>query len=61
MAIRYGQFIQDLISFLVIALVIFILIKKVVASFEKEAEPEADSGPSEVDLLTEIRDQLKKG
>jgi large conductance mechanosensitive channel len=60
-AINYGQFLQDLVSFLIIALVIFILIKKVVAAFDKKEEaPAEDPGPSEIDLLTEIRDQLKK-
>ncbi len=62
-AIRYGQFIQDLVSFLVIAFVIFIIIKKVLAVFEKEEEAPAEEAPKlsqEAELLTEIRDQLKK-
>ncbi len=61
-AIRYGQFIQDLVSFLVIAFVIFLIIKKVLAVFEKKGAP-ADEVPKlsqEAELLTEIRDQLKK-
>jgi len=63
----YGNFIMALINFLIIAWVVFLLVKMVnrvkEASAEEEeaAEPEADPGPSEVDLLTEIRDQLAKG
>jgi len=53
--VKYGQFIQDFFSFIVIALTIFILIKKVMKSKEEE-----DAGPSEADLLTEIRDLLAK-
>ena len=60
-AINYGQFIQDFISFIVIAFVIFIVIKKVLVVFDKkEEEAKEDPAPTEVDLLTEIRDQLKK-
>lgn len=59
--LSYGNFITALISFLILALVIFILIKKVVAAMQKaDEEPEEDAGPSdEVVLLTEIRDALK--
>lgn len=60
-AIKYGAFIQTIIDFLIIALAIFIAIKimnKMQAAKEEEAEEE--SGPSQEDLLTEIRDLLKK-
>ena len=45
---------------------VFMLVKMVnrikeASAEEEEAEQEADLGPSEVDLLTEIRDQLAKG
>ena len=61
----YGNFIMALINFLIIAWVVFMLVRTVnrikEASTEEEvAEPEADPGPSEVDLLTEIRDHLAK-
>ena len=61
-AIYWGQFLQDFVSFLIIAFVLFIIIKKVIAAFDKKENetPEEDPGPTEVDLLTEIRDQLKK-
>ncbi len=56
-AIRYGAFINTIISFVLIALVIFMLVKAY-NNMDKKVEEEA--GPSEVDLLTEIRDNLAK-
>ncbi len=57
-AIRYGAFINTIISFIMIAFVIFMLVKAYNKA-QKPAEEEAD-GPSEVDLLTEIRDSLAR-
>ena len=56
--IFYGKFITVVISFLLIAFVVFMLVK----AYNKSKEPEADApaGPSETDLLMEIRDALKK-
>ena len=61
-AIYWGQFLQDFVSFLVIAFVLFLIIKKVITAFDKKEEekPEEDPAPTEIELLTEIRDQLKK-
>lgn len=61
----YGSFIMALINFLIIAWVVFILVKMVnkakdAAAKEEEAVEEAPAGPSEVDLLMEIRDALKR-
>ncbi len=60
----YGNFIMAVINFLIIAWVVFLLVKmvnRVKAAAEKpeEAAPEADAGPSEKDILIEIRDALK--
>ncbi len=55
-AIRYGAFINTIISFAMIAFVIFMLVK---AYNKRNGEPEED-GPSAEDLLTEIRDSLAK-
>lgn len=57
-AIRYGAFINTIINFLIVAFVIFLIVK----SYNKANPPEeaAPAGPSELDLLTEIRDALKK-
>ena len=61
----YGAFIMAVINFLIIAFVVFMLVRDVnkvkEASAKKEVAVEkAPVGPSEVDLLTEIRDALKK-
>jgi large conductance mechanosensitive channel len=57
-AIEYGAWLTEVISFLLIALVIFMLVK--VYNRANEPEPEEEAGPSEIDLLTEIRDGLAK-
>ncbi len=55
----YGSFIMAIINFLIIAFVIFILVRSLNKMKKAQAE-EAPAGPSEVDLLTEIRDALAK-
>ena len=60
----YGNFIMALINFLIIAWVVFLLVKMVnrvkeAAVKDDEVAPEVDTGPSEKDLLMEIRDALK--
>ena len=56
----YGQFIQNILDFLIIALCIFMMIKAInKLKKEKPAEPEAPKGPTQEELLTEIRDLLK--
>ena len=59
---NYGNFIQVLIDFLIIALVVFMLIKAINAAKKKEeAAPAAPPAPTaDQVLLTEIRDLLKK-
>lgn len=57
-AIEYGSWITIVVGFLLIALVIFFLVKAY-NSQQPEAEEE-EAGPSEIDLLTEIRDGLAK-
>ena len=61
----YGAFLMAVINFLIIAFVVFMLVRyvnKVKAAAEKpeEAAPEVESGPSELDILIEIRDSLAK-
>ena len=62
--INYGQFIQDVVDFLIIAFCIFLMVKGIAAlsrrKEEKPAEPAPAPEPSaEEKLLTEIRDLLK--
>ncbi|GKY88770.1 large conductance mechanosensitive channel protein MscL [Sinisalibacter aestuarii] len=59
----YGSFIMAIINFLIIAFVVFMLVRYVnkvkdAAVKKEEAAPEAPAGPSEIDLLKEIRDSL---
>ncbi|MEO1563769.1 MAG: large conductance mechanosensitive channel protein MscL [Pseudomonadota bacterium] len=57
----YGRFIMAVINFLIIALVVFLLVKGVNAMKKKEEEkPDEPAGPTEIELLMEIRDALKK-
>lgn len=59
--IAYGNFITVVINFLIIAWVIFMLIKAVNRAFPPKKEPEAPTGPAEeIVLLTEIRDELRR-
>ena len=59
---NYGSFIQVLIDFLIIAFVVFMLVKAINAAKKKEeAAPAAPPAPTKDQvLLTEIRDLLKK-
>lgn len=64
-AIMYGNFIQNIVDFLIVALSIFLFIRLINKSKEKfkkqeEAAPEAPAGPTQEDLLIEIRDLLKE-
>ena len=56
--IGYGAFITAVINFLILAFVIFLLVRW--ANRLTAKKEEAPAGPSEIDLLTEIRDELKK-
>lgn len=61
-AVNYGLFIQNIIDFLIIAFVIFLVVKGINALHKKkEEEPKPEPKPDpQVELLTEIRDLLKK-
>ncbi|HEY5776846.1 MAG TPA: large-conductance mechanosensitive channel protein MscL [Xanthomonadales bacterium] len=60
--LKYGSFIQTVLDFLIIAFAIFMVVKAMNNLKKKEeAAPAAPPKPSaEVELLTEIRDALKK-
>jgi large conductance mechanosensitive channel len=61
-AIKYGNFISTLISFIIVAISLFLVVKAINASKKKEeAKPIAPPEPSVSEkLLMEIRDSLKK-
>lgn len=59
--ILYGKFLAAIIGFLVIAFVIFLLVKGVNGMRKKEEDvPAPPAGPTQEELLTQIRDLLKK-
>ena len=56
----YGQFIQNIFDFIIIAFCIFMMIKAMNKLKKKEEPaPEAPKGPTQEELLAEIRDLLK--
>lgn len=55
----YGAFVTTVINFLILAFIIFLIVRYANKVLKKPEEPAAPAGPSEVDLLTEIRDALK--
>jgi len=58
--VKYGRFLSAVIKFIVIAFILFLIIKAMNSMKKKEAAP-APAGPSSTDrLLMEIRDALKK-
>ncbi len=61
----YGSFIMAIINFLIIAFVVFMLVRYVNKVKDAASKPEvpveeAPAGPTEIELLTEIRDALAK-
>ena len=65
-AITYGNLIQNVVDFLLIALSLFIFVRiinkakdKMMKKEEEAPAPEAPKGPTQEELLTEIRDLLK--
>ena len=60
--LAYGQFIQNIVDFLIVALCIFLMIKGINKLNKKKEEPapEAPAGPTQEELLAEIRDLLAK-
>ena len=61
----YGQFIQNIVDFLIVAFCIFLMLKGINKMNRKKeepkpAEPAAPKGPTQEELLAEIRDLLKE-
>ena len=54
----WGQFVTVAINFLILAFVIFLIVRS--ANRMKQRGEAASAGPSEADLLTEIRDELRR-
>jgi large conductance mechanosensitive channel len=59
-AIKYGNFISQVIAFLIVAVALFLIIKAINRAKRKEEVYVPPAGPTQEQLLTEIRDLLKK-
>lgn len=61
-AVLYGDFLTNVIDFIIVAFVMFMIIKGINATKKKEeaSAPAAPAGPSQEELLAEIRDLLAK-
>ena len=57
--LKWGAFVQNFIDFLIVMMVVFIIVKIATRNKKEEPAPEP-KGPSQEDLLVEIRDLLKK-
>jgi len=57
----WGAFLTEVVSFIILAFIIFLMVRWATKAMRKREEPAAaPAGPTEVELLTEIRDELKK-
>jgi large conductance mechanosensitive channel len=61
-SVKYGLFLSAVINFIIVAWVLFLIVKGVNASKRKEEAKNdaAPAGPTQEQLLTEIRDLLKE-
>ncbi len=61
-SIKYGIFVSEVINFIIVAFALFLFIKAINAAKkrEEEAAPTVPAGPTQEQLLAEIRDLLKK-
>ena len=60
-AIMYGKWINAIINLIIVGFVLFMMVKAYSkVRKQKEAAPAPDPGPSEKDILLEIRDELRK-
>ncbi len=60
-AVNYGMFIQNIVDFLIIAFSIFVALRVIMKFKKKEEEaPAAPAAPTQEELLTDIRDLLRK-
>ena len=58
--ITYGNFVQAIINFVIIAFIVFTILRAAEKSKKKDAVAVVPAGPSQEELLTQIRDLLKK-
>ena len=56
----WGEFLTEVVSFVILAFIVFLMVRWATKMMRKPEEAAAPAGPNEVELLTEIRDELKK-
>ncbi|HEX6784350.1 MAG TPA: large conductance mechanosensitive channel protein MscL [Sphingomicrobium sp.] len=56
----WGAFVTEVVSFLILAFIIFLMVRWATKLMKKEETPAAPVGPTETELLTEIRDELRR-
>ena len=56
----WGQFVTEIVSFLILAFIIFLMVRWAAKVMARREVPAAPAGPTEIELLSEIRDELRK-
>ena len=56
----WGAFVTQVVSFLILAFIIFLMVRWATKIMKRNAEPAAPAGPTEIELLAEIRDELRR-
>ncbi len=59
-AVKYGNFISAVIKFIMIAWILFLIVKGFNAMKKQDEAPASPAGPTQEELLIQIRDLLKK-
>lgn len=57
--VKYGMFISAVINFVIVAFVLFLIIKGINSAKKKDVPPPPPAGPTQEELLIQIRDLLK--
>lgn len=58
--VKYGLFLSAVINFVIVAFVLFLIIKGINSAKKKDVPPPPPAGPTQEELLIQIRDLLKK-
>ena len=56
----WGQFVTEVVSFVILAFIIFLMVRWATRMMRKPQPVETETGPTEIELLAEIRDELRK-
>jgi large conductance mechanosensitive channel len=56
----WGQFVTEVVSFLILAFIIFLMVRWATKLMRRREVVETATGPTEIELLTEIRDELRR-